>query len=219
MRAAAAIAVLLFIGLAEGAVWGKGIPNVVPSLASKSPKKYDLHMEAHPRNAADSASLLRLRGGIEYYDDRMDLDDAIKALKQASWLILECWRARDPKLTVAFWTLAGYQPFEEESAGPAQTGHEVLQGIFGNIRSDYSVTRGDQGKVSDMTLQTCPGNMAMPFLYVCSCQPAETSTFPSEWLHTLFLGHHSIPKRNTKRKRRANVTYVCVPWLMFFRPQ
>jgi len=37
--------------------------------------------QGHVRIGANQ-NLLRLRGGVEYYEDRMDVDAAIKALKQ-----------------------------------------------------------------------------------------------------------------------------------------
>lgn len=38
----------------------------------------------------DGGRVMRLRGGVQYYEDRMDLDAAIKALKQVWTPIFEC---------------------------------------------------------------------------------------------------------------------------------
>jgi hypothetical protein len=83
MRAAAVVALLLAVTLVEGAVWGKGILHNTPSISTRTAKSSVSKFEAHPSQDDSSPSLMRLRGGIEYYDDRMDLGDAIKALKQA----------------------------------------------------------------------------------------------------------------------------------------
>lgn len=87
--ASAVLSLMLFVTLAEGAVWGKGFPHLAPSIATKSPKNCDPDFEAQLRHDDSSPSLLRLRGGIEYYDDRMDLEAAIKALKQARFLFVD----------------------------------------------------------------------------------------------------------------------------------